>query len=398
MRLENKKSLSSGLTSKYVFILSPFWLEVVDFKKYFIAIPGFPYTLGMISFIFLGLPKYKVYKDWNNDMVKALIIILFGFFLGSFFGDLVYESLSRSIGLIPVVFSIIGFSYYFEYKLFKRFLDLFFIVILIRWSLYVINITFLDGSLNSYSDTFVYDDKVRNHHIPGLYITLSTIYIINRFCFEKKRYTISAYLLLAFSLVVCVMLESRSNLIFLLFTFIFGLFFRNKKISGFVLRASLIVIAFIFIFSFFFKDIDFISQRFDATDSEYLENSNRGRSLAYISFLPTLLSNPLGKGLKDIYVDIGLDFKVLMHNQYATFMLAGGVISFLGIYFLILGYIRMSKSVYRSTDQISYSDFALFMSGTLFLLTLSSIELFGGAVANLMFGGLIYLGRKSIQF
>jgi hypothetical protein len=397
MRLENKKTLSFGFAFKYLFILSPFWLEFVDFENYLLAIPGFPYSLGMIAFMFLGLPKFRVYKDWNNDMVKALIIILLGIFLGSFFGNLVYESLSRSIGLIPLVFSIIGFSYYFEYKLFKSFLDLVFIVIFIRWSLYVITIIFLDGSLNSYSDAFVFGDRVTNHHIPGFYITVSAIYIINRFCFDKKRYTISAYLLLAFSLVMCVILESRSNLIFLLFTFIFGLYFVKKKISGFVKSTSLIVIAFIFIFSYFFKDIDFISQRFDATDSEYLENSNRGRSLAYIGFLPTVLSNPLGKGIKDIYVDIGLDFKVLMHNQYATFILAGGIISFLGIYFLILGHIRMAKSVYRSTDQISYSEFALFMSGTLFLLTLSSIELFGGAVANLMFGGLIYLGRKSVQ-
>lgn len=395
MRLEIIKTFFEGFSIKYIVILLPFWLEFIDFKNLAVYIPGFPYTLGMVFFMLNGIPKIKM-NDWNNSIVKALLIIFFGVLIGSFFGEFVKESLSRSIGLIPVILSIIGCSYFFEDKWFKRFVDLFFIIILVKWSIYALDITFSGGTVVSYSDAFFIDENALNHHLPGLYITISSIYLINRFCIKKNYYTFFAYIVLAFSASMCILIESRSNLLFLLLTFFVGLYYLKQKMSGLIFGSSFIILLVFFVFSYFFNDIDFISQRFDTSDSEYLESTNRGRTTAYEGFIPTFLSHPLGKGIKDIYVEIGLDFKLLMHNQYATFVIAGGIISLLGIIFLLRGFIRISKNVFSNIRKINTSELALFFCVLIFLLTLTTIELFGGTIANFMFSMLVYLGRKHV--
>lgn len=393
MRLEVIKTFFEGFSIKYILTLLPFWLEFIDFNNYAIYIPGFPYTLGMVFFMINGIPRIKM-NDLNNSIVKALLIIFIGILIGSFFGEFVKESLSRSIGLIPVILSIIGCSYFFEDKWFKRFVDLFFIIILVKWSIYSLDVTFYGGTVVSYSDAFFIDENAINHHLPGLYITFSSIYLINRFCINKNYYTFFAYILLAFSSSMCILIESRSNLLFLLLTFFVGLYYLKQKMSGLIVGSSFIILLIFFVFSYFFNDIDFISQRFDTSDTEYLESTNRGRISAYEGFLPTFLSHPLGKGIKDIYVEIGLDFKLLMHNQYATFVLAGGIIAILGIIFLLRAFIRISKNIFSNIRKINPSDKALFFCIIIFLLTLTTIELFGGAIANLIFSMLVYMSRK----
>ena len=393
MKLEIIKTFFEGFSIKYILIFLPFWLEFIDYKNFAVNIPGFPYTLGMVFFMLNGIPKLKMI-DSNNSIVKALVVIFVGVLIGSFFGEFVMESLSRSIGWIPVILSIIGCSYFFEDERFKRVVDLFLIIIFLKWSIYALDITFSGGTVVSYSDAVLIDDIALNHHVPGLYISFSSIYLINRFCMNKNQYTFFAYIILAFSASVCILVQSRSNLLFLFLTFFIGLYYLKQKLGGLILGGSIVILLVFFGFSYFFSDIAFISQRFDTSDTEYLESTNRGRTSAYELFLPTFLSQPLGKGIKDIYIDIGLDFKLLMHNQYATFVLAGGVIALLGTIFLLIGFFRISRKIFSNIRKINTSELALFFCVLIFLLTLTTIELFGGSIANFMFSMLVYLGRK----
>lgn len=361
-----------------ILLLIPSIAETITANKFIITIPGSPYTLGRLTFIFVGVigivNNRKFYL--NSNTLKGMLLIFTGALLGAFFSNRILENLSRSLGAIILLIGSIGIASLWSLKSFKKFLDIFFILNLTYWTYYVYDLTWSQGlNFIAYSKQFSENDVV-NHHLVGVNASVSSIYIALRYFYSGGVLKLGGYLIILIGLINCFISESRSNSLFTILIFLIIILYSRMNFSRF-LTIVIPSIGFIVILLIFLADNnESVFQRFNLSDNEYQERTTGMRLEFVYAFADAFAKNPFGQGLINAIVQNGAHEYTLIHNQYLTFALAGGVIALIGIFMWIVEFI----SVFRFTinkGNLDIFNYAIIFSMFTFLLTLTTIDFSG---------------------
>jgi len=136
-------------------------------------------------------------------------------------------------------------------------------------------------------------------------------------------------------------------------------------------------------------------QRFNATDQDYQERTT-GIRIDYINAaIEEILANPLGKGILDVKVEVDGRIR-LTHNQYITFILAGGLFAFIGVLFWMVEFLKLLIRSLNKNKSNSFKllELPLILSSFVFLVTLLTVEN-GGTWFFIMLSLQIYLSEKA---
>ncbi|WP_396161720.1 O-antigen ligase family protein [Flavobacterium sp.] len=363
----------------YLFLLIPFSLELINYDLFTFRIDGFPYSLGMTLFVLIGLINIEVSKLFSNTIFKIYFSISFLTLIGCFFSVEFNNSIFRVLGWIVILIGAYGVSRLLFIKQIFKLINIFIILMYLNWILYIILNTIRSSNIISYSESFSDENSVLNHHIPGIHLTFAATYIIYNYGFVKRKFNLLGIFLILITFISCMLLESRSNLLFFILIILLSYFISNKKKLSFSILA--LVISFIFIQ--LTSNLENINQRFNITDLEYQENTNKGRIELYSVFFEKLINYPLGSGPIDIYLKLA-DQSILMHNQFFTFIIMGGVLIVIPLFFLFKSikksFSTIVKILNKAESKNSIYLLGLIMSIILFYSTLFTIELFGGSL------------------
>ncbi len=382
-----------------LFLLLPSIAETIAASKFSIPVPGSPFTLGRITFIIVGVSGILNNRNFffNSNTLKGLLLIFLGSMFGALFSNQVGLSLSRSLGTILLLFGSIGIANLWQLHFFRKFLDLFFILNLSYWAYYVFDLTISNGTtFVAYSKLFL-DNQAINHHVIGVNASVSSIYIAIRYFYQKEQFKLGGYLIVFIGIITCFLCESRSNLLITVFILFFILFISKVKLSKILL---ITIPLFVIIYSLLIgiaENNESLFQRFDATDQEYQERTTGMRLDFIVGFIEEFIQNPFGKGVFGSEIKYGNAQSTMLHNQYLTFMLSGGLFAFIGIFMWISEFIAVFKYNIRKLNFNQYN-FAIIFSLLTFLLTLLTIEFSG--LLFFMFASLFinqsenYLGEK----
>ena len=192
------------------FCLIFIFLQCIDVKYFSIVIPLIPFSLGEILFILLGLINFNLKKHRINSIIICFLIINITGFLSAFVSEDVSSNISRSLGLLVLFIASIGWSNLWGNKEYSNAFNIFFVVSFVYWSAYVISTTYVSGNIVSYGKVFGQDSSIVNHHISGLAISISSLYILTRFFLVKNQISKFGYGLMIFTFIVLVLSESRS--------------------------------------------------------------------------------------------------------------------------------------------------------------------------------------------
>lgn len=363
----------------YLFLLIPFSLELINYDLFSFRINGLPYSLGMTLFIIIGLINLEVSKLLSNTIFKIYFSISFLTLIGCFFSVEFNNSIFRVLGWIVILIGAYGVSRLLFIKQIFKSINIFIILMYLNWLLYVILNTISGSNIISYSESFTDENSVLNHHIPGIHLTFAATYIIYNYGFIKRKFNFLGIFLILITIISCMLLESRSNLLFFILIILLSYFISNKKKLSF----SILVLVISFIFIQLTSNLENINKRFDITDLEYQENTNKGRLELYSAFYENLTNYPLGSGPIEIYLKFA-DQSILMHNQFLTFIIMGGVLIVIPLFFLFKSikksYSTVVKILNKAESKNSFYLLGLIMSIILFYATLFTIELFGGSL------------------
>ena len=193
------------------------------------------------------------------------------------------------------------------------------------------------------------------------------------------------------AMLVCFITESRSN--FLFTCLVFFLLLSTSKLRW----PSRFIILFVvfggigFIFYTVASFSDTLLQRFDLSDSEYQYRTSQSRVGFIFAFLDEFVRNPMGKGILDAEVSYGDFNSMMLHNQYLTFVLSGGIIAMFGV---LLWIIKFSSLFLRNLRSVSLGEFprAIVYSAFVFFLTLTTLE-FTGLLMFVLFSLLFWFNK-----
>jgi O-antigen ligase len=367
------------------------FIQCIDAESFNIPIPLIPFSLGETLFILLGLINLNIRKQRINSIIICLFIIYITTFLAAFIfiNEDFYRNISRSLGVLILFIASIGWSNLWSKKEHLNAFNIFFLVNMIYWSVYLISITYVFGNIVSYGEIFSNDDSIINHHTVGLAISISSLYILIRFFIIKNQISILGYCLMIFTFILLILSESRSNL--LIYIIILFLVFTYLKKSSFkaVFLFVLIAISMLFTFNYLFSDQISTSERF-SLDSEYQTNTNTSRIEIYKIFPGEMLTYPLGKGaIKGTKMEL-FNGKKNPHNKYMTFSLQGGLLAFSATLFF-LG--RIIFLIWNGRLIINYNSKSIsagFIVAIAYWVTLLTIDL-GGLLFQIILSLTIYL-------
>jgi hypothetical protein len=361
-----------------LFLLLPSIAEAIAAGSFSIPIPGSPFTLGRITFIIVGVSSVFINKSlfFNSNTTKGLLFILFGSMFGGLLSNQIGLSLSRSLGTILLLIGSIGIASLWHLYFFRKFLDLFFLLNLGYWVYYVFNLTILNGStFVAYSQLFL-DDEAINHHIIGVNASVSSIYIALRYFYQREQLKFLGYIVVFIGIITCFLCESRSNLLITVFILFMILFLTKVKFSKILITTVPIFVLMYSILSGIAESNESLLQRFDATDKDYQQRTT-GMRLDFIDgFVNEFTSNPFGKGVFGSEIKYGNMQSTMLHNQFLTFILSGGIIALAGIIIWISDFIIVFKYNVKVENFNKYN-FALGFSMLAFLITLLTIEYSG---------------------
>ena len=362
-----------------ILLLIPTLLEVIDTSTFLVNIPGSPLSLGRLCFVLAGIVNLKKIKYLkNNKIFIAFMLIILGMFLGSFFSPNFPEALSRTIAISLLIFSAGAISFSFRKEALQYLLNFTMIGMFSYWTIYVVKNIFYGNVILFYSDLFGSDD-VLNHHIVGLRLSTSAIYLASYLISSSKTKQKIGYLLIIITISLCLLIQSRSNT---LFTLIAGLilYLTNNKasIKFFIITFPLLII-FINLYLNYVGNIDVISGRFNLTDTDYQARTVQSRFLLIESFFESFINYPFGKGINNIKLNIGYGANFLAHNQYLSFIIASGIFGMIGVFIWIRNLINILKLILfkKWKSQISKFESALVISLITFSLTLLTIDTSG---------------------
>lgn len=359
-------------------LLIPTIAETIAASKYSIAIPGSPFTLGRITFILVGIVGIIYNKNFNfkSNSLKGMLLIFIGGLFGGLLSNQIGLSLSRSFGTILLFIGSIGIATLWNKKIFQYFLDIFFIINLSYWTYYVFDLTVLRGStFLAYSKLFM-DKEAINHHVIGINASVSCIYVALRYFYRNEQMQLGGYIIVFIGVITCFLCESRSNLLFTIFALLIIFFISKMKFSKIMLFVIPLMIGMYTLLIGLAEKNESLFQRFNATDSDYQERTT-GMRFEFISvFFKTFTNNPFGRGVFGAEIESARFESTMLHNQYLTFILSGGIIALLGIYLWITDFFKLFRFAIKKGKDDKYN-FAIIISMLTFLITLTTIEISG---------------------
>jgi hypothetical protein len=364
-----------------VLLLIPSLLEAVHGDVFLIAIPGSPLSLGRITFILSGMIALVGGKNlfFKNHIFYAFVLIFAGLFTGAILATDIVDSLSKTIALVLIFIGLCGLSKLWHLKYFQYLLDAFFLLVFVYWTYYVLSHTLEDGKFLPYTVLFI-NKEVINHHIPGMNISISAVYLATRLFIRTKYFRILAWLLLFAAILLCLVIDSRSNFLFTSLASLIILLFSQKSMA----KVAMFVIPLIIVGSFFLYEYvsqyDSIVQRFDVQDTEYQSRTNDVRLVLLDLAFKNLLDNPLGNGAGDLRLKYDAYRNFLVHNQFLSFIVGGGILAVLGVCLWIMTILRLLLKVFSRKGFNEYNIYivafsVLFFTFHLTLLTIDSTGL-----------------------
>jgi O-Antigen ligase len=375
-----------------LFLLIPFFVEIVNVKSFLFAVPGIPLSLGGLCLVIFGTICLWLCPPKKSHIFYGLLIIYLGSVIGGFLSNQVVENLSNSAGKIVLLIGALGLAQAFRMYNLKllRMIDLFMVGFFAYWVQYILGKTILSGNFISYTTLFFTDRSV-NHHIAGMNVTVAAIYLASRLYDYPGTLRNVGYMLIGIGAVCCLLIESRSNLIMAIASAAW-LILQDRKV-----KLIYLILAGLFFFAFFIASVDFLDSynflntRFDIHDQAYQHSSNISRLYIYQHFIPFFLESPVGRGF--VNTRMMVDYMELnMHNQFLSFIVGGGVLAIFGVilfwrkFLQILGYARlkaMPEAMRAYTRSLTGMAFV-------FTLTLLSIDN-GGALFLFVMAVLMFL-------
>jgi len=374
----------------------PIALEVIAPNEYLIKIPGIPLTFARICFFLIGSIGFLYRKRLpKNYTFIGFIIISFGAFISAFFSDDFTANFSRNLGFFVLLLVAPGFSYIIsKFRLFK-YIDALFFFMFLYWLFYLLEKLILsEFSGFSYSILFI-NNEVVNHHIIGLNICLSAVYLTVRFFYRDGSLEIGGYILFSIAIIICFLSETRSNLLITIIMFFFLSYRRIIKKRGQFLSITLFVAGIFYVLLRFATFNDGLYKRFDLSDSEYQSRTSLSRVDFIYSFLNEFVKNPLGKGILDAEVAHG-NFKTMMlHNQYLTFVLSGGVVAVFGVLIFMGDFTSLFRRMHKLKFVHAYPK-AIIYSALTYFFTLTTLEHTG--LIMFLFISLLIWSRENLGY
>lgn len=360
-------------------LLLPALAEAINSDAFLITIPGFPLSLGRLLFVLCGLIGFKVFGRYSfkTGIFKGLLLVSLGCLVGSFFSDNTLENLSSTIGFILLLFGSCGVAMLFYLPRFRSLADVFFVILFIYWVVYSIDKTIISGNFTAYS-ILDKEGNVINHHIAGMGMMVSSAYLAVRFFYKSQMLSLNGFIVFGIALLGCLLVESRSNFLFTLITLVVLILTERFSFKRSILITIPIVIVGILTLSFFFNKMEFLKQRFSIQDFDYQVRTNKNRIAFLESAFDAILEKPLGRGIKNTKLTV-FGGRVLVHNQYVSFIISGGIIALAGIVIWLKDLIKLFKFTYfrkRVPWEQGYNSFILGVSLGIFAfsITLFTIE------------------------
>ncbi len=367
----------------------PIFFESLDSNDYSLELFG-PYSIAKLIFIvfgFFGLLYSKYFL--KSKLVLSYFIIIIGSIVASFTLLDPFPSLSRSIGTFILFISSLGWISFWKNKYFLNYFNFFVIVNFFYWSFYLIDLVYNNGTFSSYSFLFSQIDGVLNHHLVALPISISSIYLLHRYFIYNNIITRLGFMFIFLTLMLLVLSESRSNLLFYFFFIIITYVALNK--SSF--RSSFLIFTTFFIFSYlyeyFFSSYERIYTRFNLFDLEYQTITSQIRIAAIKSFPVEFSKNLLGTGPLEAKVYIFEEYFNL-HNNYLTLILSGGLISLYGVISYLKRIFKIIKYFIIHIYDYESKYTSLIFLIMLYIVTLFSIEI-GDLFYYIILSGVFYL-------
>lgn len=392
------------LTSKNIniLLLIPCILEAIDSSKLLVVIPGSPLSLGRLCFVLVGIRALNnITKLKNNGVVFAFVLIQLGLFLGAAFSTDVSGNLSKTIAFTSLIFSATTISFYWRDISFQKLINISMLALFSYWATYILTNLISGNKLLVYSSLFS-DDEVVNHHVSGLKISISGIYLASRLLGLSKVKNFLAYFIILISITLCLLIESRSNTAFTMIAGLILYFTNNKKlgVKFIVFTIPMFLIA-IFIYFNYVSNIEVISSRFDVSNVDYQQRTTESRFILINLSFESLINQPFGRGITDIKLKFSDYRNFLPHNQYLTFIIAGGIFSLIGIFIWIRNLFKLSKLIFlkRWKAKTTKTETALLINVLVFYMTITTVD-FTGLLFFIQLSFTIYLMSryKEIQW
>lgn len=381
-----------------IILLLPGLAEAIDSKSFLITIPGFPLSLGRLLFVISGLillvkERPRILK---NRIFLGFLLILSGITFASLLFD-ESEVFIQSLGFFLLLIGSFGNVNLWERKGLNKIVDLFFIILIVYWTIRSLSLTFGSGS-QSYSEMYR-EGEVINHHVPGMLVSISSAYLAVRFFYSENRLRLFGYIIFFTSILTCLYIESRSNFLVILVVLIYiSLWGRTKRIKKLITVIPILIVIALMTTQIIQKS-EVLSKRFTFKDPAYQERTSSMRVVYFVEGLKGFTVNPLGKGISDTRVEYK-GKNLMIHNQYLTFLLGGGVITLIGLFFFFIGFWKLIVSISHfqedNSEPPSKFIFALAISCMTFFITLFTIEM-SGLLFFLMVSYLLYVEKELLR-
>ena len=364
-------------------LLLPIILESIDFLEFSLKFDFFPLSFGSVIFWMLSLKNYNK-ALLKNQITSAFFIIITGLFLSGTLTDTAPNDLSRTVAFLISLISGVFFAHFLFQKGYIRKVYLFFWATNCYWVYYVLNL-FLSGKISTefHFNSNNQNIETTNSHTISIAVSFSSIFLFHYYLSTGGfRNKLIAYTVFSISILTLFLAQSRSNLVITLFIGIVVFLISNKRkiklqyffISVFLFFAFLNFLP--FIASKFGDSESSISKRYSLEEKDYQESTTNARKLVYFAFADRISQNFFGTGIvkPKLYLGTSETTNLLMHNQYATWVVAGGWISLIGVVYLMFCFIKYYLRFFRSIRFLSRETFSLNLALLCYFLTLFTVE------------------------
>jgi hypothetical protein len=365
-------------------LLIPILLEATGISIFLISIPGIPLSLGGIGLILFGIIKIVSQRISFNYSFIGFLLIYVGALLGSLFSENFFENFSAATAQLLFALScyFVALEMSRGNKIVFQLIEICMVLTYFHWLIYILNYTLYANDIESYSSKYYSNlyDGIINHHVPGFFISVSAFYLGARL---MNFYKIISFIIIGLALVLCILIESRSNTLIC----IVALFWLFSTLYKFGMRQILTLIfvgGFAYMtFLYLLNQYSFLNHRFDLQDTEYQSATNESRLLLYQNFISNFVEYPLGRGLDKPRILINSSY-ISLHNQYLTWAIAGGFLAIVGIFVLLRAFYFIIFYKYFLASNSDIFKYILPLKAAIFVLfaTLLTID-FGGAVFSL---------------
>jgi hypothetical protein len=358
----------------YLILLLPAIIESIDHKIPTITFG--PFSIGKMSLIIIGLILTFQYPKVKNKsrIYLGLIIMVIGNLIAGIINNEM-DSVTRAIAFGLLLIGANGLTVLFSAKYGKYGLMVFFVASFFYWTNYMGSLFFSGGSINAYSELFLEGEAI-NHHFVGMNISMAGLFSSIYFFYKDGNMKIFGYVGIVVAAVVCFMSESRSNTLFTIFGLVLLLLLKRKNLARHFFILTPIVLLSAYFTNGLLNENDVLSQRFDVNDLDYQERTTIVRVEMIEAAFTELANNPLGKGIKNIYVKVR-NRNLNIHNQYLTFIIGGGIVGLIGVliwisavYSNLIFYLRKGNVEFKRDSYYT----AIIITTTIFHITLTTLE------------------------